>query len=206
MKADGYVNLANIAVSPIYTIYIEPLCHWHLNYSSRQQCRINHMAEAAYATGPALLGAPRLLSSISPRIFCSLFQRGAQTVCQCGAPKSPSPPENARPQIKFKKRGTRKRGPKRFFLFPVSVFQRGSQRAQGPQKRQAPKFKTRGPKRFVLFPVSARDPNNAAQREIQTRPPKRSPKIKNARLQKQGRKKFFCSLHKGLQKARPKKS
>jgi hypothetical protein len=27
------------------------------------------MAEAAYATGPALLGAPRLLSSIFPRIF-----------------------------------------------------------------------------------------------------------------------------------------
>jgi hypothetical protein len=24
-----------------------------------RQCRINHMAEAAYATGPALLGAPR---------------------------------------------------------------------------------------------------------------------------------------------------
>jgi hypothetical protein len=27
------------------------------------------MAEAAYATGPALLGAPRLLSSIFSRIF-----------------------------------------------------------------------------------------------------------------------------------------
>ena len=62
------------------------------------QCRINHMAEAAYATGPALLGAPRLLSSISPRIFCSLFHRGARTVRQCGAPKSLSSTENVRPQ------------------------------------------------------------------------------------------------------------
>ena len=165
------------------------------------QCRINHMAEAAYATGPALLGAPRLLSSISPRIFCSLFQRGPQTVCQCGAPKSPSPPENARPQIKFKKRGTRKRGPKRFFCSLFQCFSGGPKGPKVPKnvrpqnlKIEAPKFKTRGPKRFVLFPVSARDPNNAAQREIQTRPPKRSPKIKNARLQKQGRKKFFCSF------------
>jgi hypothetical protein len=103
-----------------------------------RQCRINHMAEAAYATGPALLGAPRLLSSISPRIFCSLFQRGAQTVCQCGAPKSPSPPENARPEIKFKKRGTRKRGPKRFFVPCFSVS------AGVPKGPRSPK--TSGPK------------------------------------------------------------
>jgi hypothetical protein len=54
------------------------------------------------------------------RIFCSLFQRGAKTVHQCGAPKTPSPPENARPQ---------KWGPKRF-LFPVS--------AQGPKSTRSP--------------------------------------------------------------------
>jgi hypothetical protein len=127
------------------------------------------MAEAAYAAGPALFGAPRFLgpraySILFFRIFCSLFQRGAQTVCQYGAPKSPSPSENARPQIKFKKRGTRKRGPKRFF---GPCFSGGSQRAQGPQKRQAPKFKTRGPKRFFWFPVSARDPNNAGLERVQ---------------------------------------
>jgi hypothetical protein len=36
LKADGYVNLVNIAVmqsSPIYTIYIE---YWHLPDPSRQ--------------------------------------------------------------------------------------------------------------------------------------------------------------------------
>ena len=43
------------------------------------QARINHMAEAAYATGPALLGAPRLLF---PGFFKTVFvlQRGAQKV------------------------------------------------------------------------------------------------------------------------------
>jgi hypothetical protein len=50
------------------------------------------MAEAAYATGPALLGAPRLLSSIFSEFFCSLFQRRAPIA------KNPSPPENVRPQ------------------------------------------------------------------------------------------------------------
>jgi hypothetical protein len=34
-------------------------CAIGLDLGSASQCRINHMAEAAYATGPALLGAPR---------------------------------------------------------------------------------------------------------------------------------------------------
>jgi hypothetical protein len=101
------------------------------------QCRINHMAEAAYATGPALLGAPRfwgprafggpaLLSSIFSWIFCSLFQRGAQTVHQCGAPKSPSRPENSRlPKI----------GPKRFLFVPCF-----SVSARGPKEPKVPKI------------------------------------------------------------------
>jgi hypothetical protein len=61
---------------------------------------INHMAEAAYATGPALLGAPRFSLLFFSLKFCFLFQRGAQTVRQSGAPKSLGPPENSwhRPQ------------------------------------------------------------------------------------------------------------
>ena len=43
------------------------------------QARINHMAKAAYATGPALLGAPRLLfSGFFKTVF--VLQRGAQNV------------------------------------------------------------------------------------------------------------------------------
>ena len=123
--------------------------------------------------GPALLGAPRSLSSILFRIFCflfqrgahansapvrgpqraqvpqnlkseapksgapnvfflhvSVFQRGAQTVCQCGAPKSPSSP-------KLKKGGLKNRSPKRFS--PVSVFQRGAQTVRGPKEPKVPR-------------------------------------------------------------------
>jgi hypothetical protein len=127
------------------------------------------MAEAAYAAGPALLGAPRSLSSIFCFLFqrgahansapvrgpqraqvsqnlkseapksgapngfflhVSVFQRGAQTVCQCGAPKSPSSP-------KFKKRDLKNRSPKRFS--PVSVFQRGAQTVRGPKEPKVPR-------------------------------------------------------------------
>jgi uncharacterized membrane protein len=42
------------------------------------QCRINHMAEAAYAAGPALLGprAARLLSSMFSEFFVPCFIAG----------------------------------------------------------------------------------------------------------------------------------
>ena len=119
------------------------------------QCRINHMAEAAYAMGPALwgaprfwgprafggpalLGAPRLLSSIFSEFFCSMFQCEIQTVRQCGAIKSPSPPENARAP-KFKKRGPIKLGPN-VFCSLFQCFSAGPQRAQGPQKTSGPKI------------------------------------------------------------------
>ena len=78
------------------------------------QCRINHMAKAAYATGPALLGAPRLLSSIFSEFFCSLFQHGA--------PKNPSPPENVRPQ-NLKSKAPKSGAQNGFFpCFSVSAF------------------------------------------------------------------------------------
>jgi hypothetical protein len=79
------------------------------------------MAEAAYATGPALLGAARLLSSIFSDFFCSLFQRGA--------PKNPSPPENVRPQnlkSKAPKSGAQNGFFPCFSVSAYSVFQRGA--------------------------------------------------------------------------------
>ena len=109
-----------------------------------QQCRINHMAEAAYATGPALLGAPRFSLLFFFLKFCFLFKRGAQTVRQSGAPKSLGPPENSWPQ---------KIDPKRFLFVPCF-----SVSARDPQNRP-PKFKR--PQTIFLFPVLARDPNSA---------------------------------------------
>jgi hypothetical protein len=96
------------------------------------------MAEAAYATGPALLGAPRLLSSIFSEFFCSMFQCEIQTVRQCGVLKSPSPPENARPQ-NLKAR-PHQAGPKLFFVPCFSVS------ARGPKEPKVLSQKTSGPK------------------------------------------------------------
>jgi hypothetical protein len=116
------------------------------------------MAEAAYATGPALLGAPRLLSSIFFRIFLFMFYCETQTVRQCGALKSPSPPENARAP-KSKKRGPIKLGPN-VFLFPVSVFRRRAPKSPRSSENVRPlNLKTEipngSPKTVFLFPVSA---------------------------------------------------
>jgi hypothetical protein len=84
------------------------------------------MAEAAYATGPALLGDPRLLSSILFRIFCSIFQCETQTVRGPKEPKSPRKREGP----KFKKRGpVDQAGPKRFFCSLFQCFNPGPQRA-----------------------------------------------------------------------------
>jgi hypothetical protein len=104
---------------------------------SRRQCRINHMAETAYNAGPALTLFYFL------RIFCSLFQRGAQTVCQCGAPKSPSPQKTRGPKLNLKSEAPKSGAPNGFFC---SLFQCFSAGAQGPQKTLGPKFKNRGPK------------------------------------------------------------
>ena len=106
-----------------------------------------------------------------PNFFGFMLQCEIQTVRQCGALKSPSPPENARAP-KFKKRGPIKLGPN-VFLFPVSVFQRGAPKSprSSVRKRQAPKFKNRGPNSRVetvfLFPVSAQDPNSAGPQRVQ---------------------------------------
>jgi hypothetical protein len=117
------------------SIYKTLNCHGVLTI----QCRINHMAEAAYATGPALLGAPRFSHLFLFWIFCYLFQRGAQTVRHSGAPKSLSPPENSRPQ---------KIDPKRFLFVPCfSVSAWGLKEPKVPRKRYRPsKFKNGGPK------------------------------------------------------------
>ena len=79
-----------------------------------------------------------ILSSIFPNFLFPALARGpnSRPVRLCGTPKSPSPPENASPQIKFRKRGTKKRGPKRVFVLCFSVSARGP---KGPRKRQTPK-------------------------------------------------------------------
>jgi hypothetical protein len=141
------------------------------------------MAEAAYAACPALLGAPRSLSSIfcflfqrgthansapvrgpqraqvpqnlkseapksgAPNVFflhVSVFQRGAQTMRQCGAPKSPSP-QNLKSEAP-------KSGVPNVF-FPVSVFQRGAQtmRQCGASNSPSPQnLKSETPNVFLL--------------------------------------------------------
>ena len=76
------------------------------------QCRINHMAEAAYATGPALLGAPRLLSCIFfLKFLFPVLARGPNSAPVRG-PKEPKSPRKL------------ELGPNVFCLFPVLVFQR----------------------------------------------------------------------------------
>ena len=88
------------------------------------------MAEAAYAAGPALLGAPHLLSSIFfPNfLFPVLSRRPISALVR--DPKELKPPENARPQ-------------KVFFVPCFSVSARGPKEPKVPRKRQAPKFKNR---------------------------------------------------------------
>jgi hypothetical protein len=120
------------------------------------------MAEAAYATGPAHLGAPRLPSSILfPNFLFPVSARG-QNSAPVRGPKDPKSP---------RKREAPKVGPQTFF---VPCFSARPKEHEVPRKRQASKFKNRGPnvrssKRCSLF-----------QRGIQTA---RGPKIKSARPQ-----------------------
>ena len=112
---------------------------------------------------------------------------------QCEAPKSQSPPENARPQTLF-----------------CTLFQCSSAGTKEPKvlrKRQAPELKNSrpqraGPQTVFLFPVSGRDPNSAGPQRVHG-PQKRNPKIKikrqaptfkKQRLQKQGRKQKILYL------------
>ena len=81
--------------------------------------------------GTRAFGGPALtLFYFFPEFFCSMFYCETQTVRQCGALKSPSPPENARAP-KFKKRGPIKLGPN-VFCSLFQCFSVGPQRAQGP--------------------------------------------------------------------------
>ena len=129
------------------------------------------MAEAAYATGPALLGAPRLLSSIFSEFFVPCFRAGAKQCASAGPQRDPQ--KTLGPKIY--KSGAPKNGPQTFFF---SVFNSGARRAQSPKKHRAPKFKNRGPKErgpkergpncFFLRLVSARgDPNSAGPQSFQ---------------------------------------
>ena len=95
----------------------------------RAQVPQNLKSEAPKSGAPKS-GAPKSGAPNGFFFHVSVFQRGAQTVRQCGAPKSPSPP-------KFKKRGLKNRSPKRFP--PVSVFQRGAQTVRGPKEPKVPR-------------------------------------------------------------------
>ena len=138
------------------------------------------MAEAAYATGPALLGAPRFWGPRArllffSEFFCFLFQRGAQTVRQSGAPKSLSPPENSRPQ-KF--------DPKRFLFVPCfSVSARGPKEPRSPENVIGPQnLKMEAPNDFFVPYFSAGSKQRGALKS--PRPPKAKPQTKkNARPQ-----------------------
>ena len=48
------------------------------------QCRIDHMAEAAYATGPALLGAPRFSLLFFSEFFVFCFSAGPKQCARVG--------------------------------------------------------------------------------------------------------------------------
>jgi hypothetical protein len=68
------------------------------------------MAEAAYAAGPTLLGALRLLSSIFPN-FCFLFQHRAQCkLCTIAGPQRAQVPQNLKSEAP-------KSGAPNFFCF-----------------------------------------------------------------------------------------
>jgi hypothetical protein len=135
-------------------------------------------ANSAPVRGAQRAQIPQNLKSEAPKsgpqtfFFCSLFQ------CFSTGPKQSASagPQRAQVKPKFKKRGSKKRGPKRFP--PVSVFQRGAPKSpRSPERRQTSKFKNldpkeRGPKRVFFLCFSA------GSQRVQG-PQKRSPKIKN---------------------------
>jgi hypothetical protein len=82
------------------------------------------MAEAAYAAGPALLRALRLLSSIFSEYFVPSFSAGPKQ-CASAGPQRAQVPQNLTSEP------PKSGAPNVFFC---SQFQRGAQRAQGPQK------------------------------------------------------------------------
>jgi hypothetical protein len=94
------------------------------------QCRINHMAEAAYATGPALLGAPRFWG---PRASLFYFFSEFFVPCFSAGPKQCASARPQRTQVPQKTRGPKKSARPKCFHF-VPCFSAGPQRAQGPRK------------------------------------------------------------------------
>jgi hypothetical protein len=156
------------------------------------------MAEAAYAAGPALLGAPRRAYSLLC-LMNFLFPVSSQgpNSAPVRGPKEPKSPRKREAQ-KFKKWGPKEQSPKRFFR---SLFQCGAPKSLSPPENARPKnLKSEGPirpKRF-LFPVPV----------FQRRAPKSpwSPdnvSTQNLKIEvhkERGPKQVFCSLfQRGIQ-------
>ena len=155
------------------------------------------MAEAAYATGPALLGAPRFsLLFLFLNFLFPVSARGPNSAPERG-PKEPKSPRKLEAQ---------KIDPKRFLFIPCfSVSARGPKEPKFPRKRyRPPKFKNGGPKcgasnDFFVPRFSAGSKQRGALKS--PRPPKAKPQTKKtarpkkARLQKQACKpKIFYSF------------
>ena len=97
------------------------------------------MAEAAYATGPALLGAPRLLSSIFSEFFVPCFRAGAKQCASAGPQRDPQ--KTLGPKIY--KSGAPKNGPQTFFF---SVFNSGPEEPKVPRNIGPQNLKIEAPK------------------------------------------------------------
>ena len=91
------------------------------------------MAEAAYAAGPALFWAPRLLSSIFPPSFLFPVSSRSPNSALVRNPKEPKSPRTEREAPKS--------GAANGFLCSLfHCFSAGPQRDQGPQQTSGPKI------------------------------------------------------------------
>ena len=144
---------------------------------------------------------PRAYSLLFPPEFFVLCFIAGPKWCASAGPKEPKFPRK-REAPKFKKRGPKERGPKRFFR---SLFQRGGPNSPSATenarpknlKREGPKgilfpavsVSARGPKEPMVpqrarpqtvfsFPVSARDPNSVGPNGPNAKPNiKKCPKV-----------------------------
>jgi hypothetical protein len=139
---------------------------------------------------------PRAYSLLFPPEFFVLCFIAGPKWCASAGPKEPKFPRK-REAPKFKKRGPKERGPKRFFR---SLFQRGGPNSPSATENARPKnLKREGPK-GILFPavsVSARGPKEPmVPRKLE------APKFKNRGPKERGPKWFFRSLfQRGIQTA-----
>jgi hypothetical protein len=107
-------------------------------------------------------------------------------------------PQRAQVPTKFKKRGPKKWGPKRFSFPRLSVSARGSNNApvRGPKEPKSPKFKKRDPKRFssLFHRVAPKSPRTPERRQTST--------FKNLDPKERGPKRFFfvCCFSAGSQR------